>query len=70
VRTFLLRTHAVAGLHLSEIAVRPSTEGGMVDILSTITGEAATQHAPEQAIARLAAEPGPARVEWHPIDEG
>lgn len=69
-RAFLLRTFALAGLHLSEIAVRPSTDGGMLDIVATVSGEGATPLALDQALGRLAAEPGLARVRWHQMEEG
>lgn len=69
-RAFLLRTLTIAGMHLTEIAVRPSAEGGLIDIVAQVTGEAATQLAVDQALARLAAEPGLARVEWQSLEEG
>jgi putative Mg2+ transporter-C (MgtC) family protein len=69
-RAFLLRTFALAGLHLSEIAARPSTDGGMLDIVATVTGEGATPLALDQALASLAAEPGLARVRWEQVEEG
>lgn len=69
VRAFLLRTFAVAGLHLTEIAARPSTLPGMLDILANIMGEGATQIGLDQALARLAAEPGLGRVAWEPVEE-
>lgn len=70
VRAFLLRTLSLASLHLSEIAARPSTEGGMLDIVATVTGEGTMQAAIDQALARVAAEPGLARVAWAVVDEG
>jgi putative Mg2+ transporter-C (MgtC) family protein len=69
-RAFLLRTFALAGLHLTDIAARPSTEGGMLDIVANVTGEGATPLVMDQALARLAAEPGLGRVAWEPLEEG
>jgi putative Mg2+ transporter-C (MgtC) family protein len=70
VRAFLLRTFALGGLRLSEIAVRPSAEGGLLDITATVTGEGSTPLAIDQALARVAAEPGLARVSWQAVEEG
>jgi putative Mg2+ transporter-C (MgtC) family protein len=70
VRALLLRTFALTGLHLTEIAVRPSPEGALLDITATVTGEEATPVAIDQALARLAAEPGLARVSWQTVEEG
>ena len=69
VRAFLLRTFSLAGLHLNEIAVRPSSDGGTLDITAALTGEGATPVAIDQALARLAAEPGLARVSWQAVDD-
>ncbi|HVG47857.1 MAG TPA: MgtC/SapB family protein, partial [Rubellimicrobium sp.] len=69
VRAFLLRTFALAGLGLNEISVRPSTEGALLDITATVTGEGATPVALDQALARLAAEPGLARVSWQTVED-
>lgn len=69
VRALLLRTFALASLHLTEIAARPSSEGGTLDITATVTGEGTTPLALDQALARLAAEPGLARVAWNSVEE-
>lgn len=69
VRAFILRNIALAGLHLSAIATR-SSEGGMLDIVVDVTGEGVTQAALDQALARLAAEPGLARVMWESTEDG
>ena len=69
VRAVLLRIVAVGGLHLTEIEARPGTEPGTLDIAATLTGEGATPLALEQALARLAAEPGLMRVAWQPIED-
>ncbi|CAA9390149.1 MAG: Mg(2+)-transport-ATPase-associated protein MgtC [uncultured Rubellimicrobium sp.] len=70
VRAFLLRTFALTGLHLSEITVRPSADRTMLDIVADVAGEAATPAIIDQALARLAAEPGLARVRWDAVEEG
>jgi putative Mg2+ transporter-C (MgtC) family protein len=70
VRAFLLRTFALAGLHLTEIVARSASEGGLLEIVATVTGEGATPLAIDQALARLAAEPGLARVSWQAVEEG
>ena len=70
VRGFLLRVFGVAGLRLVEIAARPGLEAGFLDITATVTGEGATQTAIDAALARLAAEPGLARVSWQALEEG
>lgn len=68
-RAFMLRTFGLAGLHLTEIVARPAPEGGLLDIVATVAGEGATPIAVDQALARLAAEPGLARVSWHALEE-
>lgn len=67
-RSFLLRNFALAGLHLTELTSR--SEGGLVEIGATLTGEGSAQAALDLAFARLAAEPGLARVGWQPLEEG
>lgn len=69
VRAFLLRTLALGGLQLSEIEVRPGAEPATLDITVILTGEGAAPMATEQALARIAAEPGLARVRWQSIDD-
>jgi putative Mg2+ transporter-C (MgtC) family protein len=68
-RAFLLRTFALAGLHLTEITARPAADGSLLDIVADVAGESATPLALDQALARLAAEPGLARVRWEPVEE-
>ncbi len=69
VRAFLLRTFAVGGLQLSEIEVRPGTEVETLEIAIVLTGEGAALTAIEQAMARVLAEPGLARVKWQAVDD-
>jgi putative Mg2+ transporter-C (MgtC) family protein len=68
-RAFLLQVFGVAGLHLIEITAQTSLDGGMLDITATVTGEGATQTAIDAALARLAAEPGLARVGWRAAED-
>ena len=69
VRAFLLRTFALGGLHLSEIAARPGADPQALDIVAILAGEGAAVTAMEQALARIAAEPGLARVRWQAVDD-
>ena len=69
VRAFLLRTFGLAGLHLSELVVRPAGEGRLLELTANVAGEGATPLAIDQAVARLAAEPGLARVSWQPAED-
>jgi putative Mg2+ transporter-C (MgtC) family protein len=69
-RALLLRTVSLGGLRLARIEQRPSPDrAGAVDLLAEVTGEAATPAAVEQALSRLAAEPGLLRVEWTAAEE-
>ena len=61
-RGLLLRTLAVGGLHLHEIAVQ-SVEAG-VEITALVGGEDMPDQAVEQAVHRMAAETGVGRVRW------
>lgn len=69
VRAFLLRTLALGGLQVSEIEVRPGTMPATLDIAVILSGDGAAWAAIEQAMARVAAEPGLARVKWQAIDD-
>ncbi|QYK40160.1 MAG: MgtC/SapB family protein [Paracoccaceae bacterium] len=69
VRSLMLRTLVVSGLHLSEIAAGPSPEGGIA-LSAMVTGEGMTDAMVEAALQRLAAEPGLMRVSWTAMDEG
>jgi putative Mg2+ transporter-C (MgtC) family protein len=66
-RAFLLRNFAVAGLHLTEIGAAP--RDGLVEIVATVSGEGSAEAAIELALARLAAEPGLARVGWQAAED-
>lgn len=68
-RSLILRTLALGGLHISEIAVRPAEEGEWMDLLTTVTAEGLPDSVLEQAVHRLAAEPGLSRVRWDVLEE-
>ena len=68
-RSLILRTLTLGGLHLSEVGLRPAEDGVGIDLSATVTGEGATDTMLEQAVQRLAAEPGLLRVRWLPLDE-
>ncbi len=68
-RSLILRTLTLGGLHLSEVGLRPAEDGVGIDVSATVTGEGATDTMLEQAVQRLAAEPGLLRVRWLPLDE-
>jgi len=68
-RSLILRTLTLGGLHLSEIGVTPADSGQGLDLCATVTAEGATDGALEQAVHRLAAEPGLLRVRWQALEE-
>lgn len=70
-RALLVRTVSLGGLRLAEIEMRPSAEApGTLDLSATVTGEGATPASVDQALARLAAEPGLLRVSWAAAEDG
>jgi putative Mg2+ transporter-C (MgtC) family protein len=70
VRGLMLRTMSLGGMHISEIGVTAGDQGLGVDLSATVTAEMAGEVALEQAVQRLAAEPGLIRVRWEALDEG
>lgn len=68
-RSLMLRTLGLGGLHLSEIDLQRPEAGVCVDLVATITAEGVPDSLLEQAVQRLAAEPGLLRVRWQPLDE-
>ena len=68
-RSLVLRTLSLGGLHLSEIGVTAAEDGRGLDLSATVTAEGAGDAALEQAVQRLAAEPGLMRVRWLTLDE-
>lgn len=69
-RSLILRTLTLGGLHLSEIGMAPGEEGRGLDLSATVTAEGVGEAGLEQAVQRLAAEPGLIRVRWQSLDEG
>ena len=67
-RALMLRTLGLGGMHLSEIGRIEGREG--VELTATVSGEGLVDGVVEQAVARLAAEPGLARVQWQVLDDG
>lgn len=67
-RSLMLRTLSLGGLHLSEIEMRRDAEGG-VTLAATVTGEGVTDAVLEQAVQRLAVEPGLSRVRWDTLED-
>jgi len=68
-RSLVLRTLSLGGLHLSEIGVTAAEDGRGLDLSATVTAEGVGDAALEQAVQRLAAEPGLMRVRWLTLDE-
>ncbi len=68
-RTLILRTLTLGGLHLSEIGVGPGEDGRGLDLSATVTAEGVGEAGIEQAVQRLAAEPGLLRVRWQSLDD-
>ena len=68
-RNLVLRTLSLGGLHLSEIGVTLAEDGRGLDLSATVTAEGVGEAALEQAVQRLAAEPGLMRVRWLTLDE-
>ena len=69
VRSLLLRTLSIGGIHLSEIELRPAESGDGIDLCATVLGDGIADHVMEQVAARLAVEPGLRRVRWQVLDE-
>jgi putative Mg2+ transporter-C (MgtC) family protein len=66
-RALILRALTVGGLHLSEVA---AVQGeGRLTLTATVTGDAMTDALLEQAVQRLAAEPGLLNVRWESAEE-
>jgi putative Mg2+ transporter-C (MgtC) family protein len=70
VRSLILRTLSLGGLHISEIGVTVANDGRGLDLSATVTAEEVGEAALEQAVQRLAAEPGLMRVRWEALEEG
>lgn len=70
VRSLMLRTLSLGGLHISEIGVTAAETGQVLDLSATVTAEVVGEVALEQAVQRLAAEPGLMRVRWEALEDG
>jgi putative Mg2+ transporter-C (MgtC) family protein len=70
VRSLILRTLSLGGLHLSEIGLAPGDDGRGLDLSATVTSDGSGDLALEQAVQRLAAEPGLIRVRWQALEDG
>lgn len=70
VRSLMLRTLSLGGLHISEIGATPAAQGQGLELSATVTAEAVGEVALEQAVQRLAAEPGLMRVRWEALEDG
>jgi putative Mg2+ transporter-C (MgtC) family protein len=70
VRSLMLRTLSLGGLHISEIGVTRAGEGAGLDLSATVTSEMVGEAALEQAVQRLSAEPGLMRVRWEALEDG
>lgn len=70
VRSLMLRTLSLGGLHISEIGVTTAETGQVLDLSATVTAEIVGEVALEQAVQRLAAEPGLMRVRWEALEDG
>ena len=66
-RALILRTLTLGGLHLSEISAQ--TQDGQVEVAALVTGEGVTDQMLEQAVHRIAAEPGVLKLRWIPVDD-
>lgn len=69
VRSLMLRTLSLGGLHLSEIGVAPGDGGRGLDLSATVTAEGVGETGLEQSVQRLAAEPGLLRVRWEALED-
>jgi putative Mg2+ transporter-C (MgtC) family protein len=69
-RSLMLRTLTLGGLQLSEIGLGPAEDGRGMDLSATVTAEGVGEAALEQAVQRLAAEPGLIRVRWQSLEDG
>lgn len=66
-RAKLIHGLTLGGLHISEIETQ--TGDGGLDLAVTVTGEGSAEAFLDQAVQRLAAEPGIRRLRWMPAEE-
>jgi putative Mg2+ transporter-C (MgtC) family protein len=68
-RSLMLRTLALGGLHLSDITAHQAEDGMGTDLAVTVSGDGLPDGLVEQAVHRLAAEPGLLRVRWESLED-
>ncbi len=66
-RALILRTLTLGGLHLSEIEAQ--VQEGQVEVTATVSGEGVTDQMLEQAVHRIAVEPGVMKLRWMPVED-
>ncbi len=66
-RGLILRVLTIGGLHISEIAAQPGEDG--LELSAVVSAEGMTEQMLDQAVQRMAAEPGLRRVRWLAIDD-
>lgn len=69
VRTLLVQTFALSGMHLNELESEDIDKGDRVLITATVTGTGATQAALEQVVGRLSLDAAILSVRWRLGDE-
>ena len=69
VRSLMLRTLSLGGLHISEIGVTMASDGLGLELAATVTAEEVGEAGLSQAVQRLAAEPGLTRVRWEALED-
>jgi len=68
-RGLVLRTLGMGALRLSEMQAEPVDGGGMVRLTALIMGEGLVDHAMEQALSHLAADPLVRQVTWQVLED-
>lgn len=68
VRSLLVQTFALAGMHLAELASDESDQTDRLVVEATILGTGATQAALEQIVGRLSLDPSILSVRWRVAD--
>jgi putative Mg2+ transporter-C (MgtC) family protein len=68
VRSLLVQTFAVAGIHLAELASDELDQTDRLAVEATVLGTGATQAALEQIVSRLSLDPAVLSVRWRMAD--
>jgi putative Mg2+ transporter-C (MgtC) family protein len=66
-RGLVVRTLALGGMHLSEIAA--VQQDGQIEVSATVSGEGVTDAMVEQVVLRIAAEPGVMKLHWLAVED-